>query len=324
MRSEIYAQKGEIQGCAGCHENKMSAAPVVKRPQGREPDVPVKEVELGYPGPISYVRSVQPIFDRHCISCHGLGAYKGPKKPYSLIGTNGVLNLLYEKWSFKDGILDKHVKRLGKKMQIATAWCYAETIESKAYDYYAAASPLTWRIKRGHGGARLSDEEWKTLILWLDSNVPGYSIGGGYGWNRPDLNAIDPKGEKALRAAIAERWGQSCASEPIEALVNRADPTRSRVLLAALPESEGGWGQWEKPFADKDDPQYARFLALVQGAIVPSRWHDIRGTCGRDDKCECNSCWLRLGGFNDPKVLQGSSFLLYNNSGTPNRQKERR
>ena len=305
MRSEIYAQKGEVQGCAGCHENKMSAAPLVKRPQGREPDVPVKEVELGYPGPISYVRSIQPIFDRHCISCHGLGAYKGPKKPYSLIGTNGVLNLLYEKWSFKDGVLDKPVRRSGKKMQIATAWCYAETIESKAYDYYAAASPLTWRIKRGHGGARLSDEEWKTLILWLDSNVPGYSIGGGYGWNRPDLNVLDPKGEKALRAAIAERWGIARASEPIEALVNRADPAKSRVLLAALPESAGGWGQWEKPFTGKDDPQYLRFLALVQGAIVSSRWHDIRGTCGRDEKCECNSCWLRLGGFNDPKVLHG-------------------
>ena len=81
MRSEIYAQKGEIQGCVGCHENKMTAAPVAKRPAGREPDDPVKEVELGYPGPISYVRSIQPIFDRHCISCHGLGAYKGPKNP---------------------------------------------------------------------------------------------------------------------------------------------------------------------------------------------------------------------------------------------------
>ena len=307
MRSEIYAQKGEIQGCAGCHENKMTAAPVVKRPQGREPDVPVKEVELGYPGPISYVRSIQPIFDRRCISCHGLGAYKGQKNPYSLIGTTGILNLLYERWELKDGILGKRVIRSGGKRQIATAWCYAETIESKAYDYYAAASPLTWRIKRGHGGARLSDEEWKTLILWLDSNVPGYSIGGGYGWNRPDLNAIDPEGEKTLRAAIAERWGIARASEPIEALVNRADPAKSRVLLAALPESSGGWGQWEKPFTGKDDPQYAKFLALAKGAVVPSRWHDIRGTCGRDDKCECNSCWLRLGGFNDPKVLHGKS-----------------
>ena len=81
----------------------------------------------------------------------------------------------------------------------------------------------------------------KTLTLWLDSNVPGYSIGGGYGWNRPDLNTISPEGEKTLRAAIAERWGIARASEPIEALVNRAEPAKSRVLLAALSESDGGW-----------------------------------------------------------------------------------
>ena len=79
------------------------------------------------------------------------------------------------------------------------------------------------------------------------------------------------------------------------------------LLLAALPKSAGGWEQWDKPFAGKDDPQYARFLALVQGTIVPSKWHDIRGTCGRDSACECNSCWLRLGGFNDPKVIHGKS-----------------
>ena len=134
-------------------------------------------------------------------------------------------------------MLGKRVRRSDNKMQIATAWCYVETIESKAYDYYAAASPLYWRVKRGHGGARLTDDEMKTLVLWLDSNVPSYSIGCGYGWNRPDIQAIDPEGEKALRAAVAERWGIERASEPIEALVNRADPAKSRVLMAALPES---------------------------------------------------------------------------------------
>jgi len=97
------------------------------------------------------------------------------------------------------------------------------------------------------------------------------------------------------------------ASEPIEALINRADAAKSRVLLAALPESAGGWGQWDNLFTGKDDPQYLRFLKLAKGAVVQCPWHDIRGTCGRDDKCECNSCWLRLGGFNDPKVLNGTS-----------------
>ena len=29
--------------------------------------------------------------------------------------------------------------------------------------------------------------------------------------------------------------------------------------------------------------------------------HDILGTCGRDDDCECNSCWVRRGGYNKMK-----------------------
>jgi len=306
MRSEIYAQKGETQGCAGCHETKTSAAPAVNSPAGRAPDVPVKEVDLGYSGPISYVRSVQPIFDRSCISCHGLGAYKGPKKPMSLVGTNGVLNLMYSSWSWGPNG-EFHCKtHPATNRLVSQARCYAETIESKAYDYFAAPSKLTWMAKRGHGGAKLTDEEMKTLILWLDSNVPAYSIGGGYGWNRPDLNGISPEGEAKLRAAIAERWGDERAAEPIEALVNRAEPSKSRVLKAALPLVAGGWGQWEKQFSGTDDAEYRRFRSLVDATIVPSKWKDVRGTCGRDDACECNSCWIRRSGINDPKVLHGA------------------
>ena len=44
----------------------------------------------------------------------------------------------------------------------------------------------------------------------------------------------------------------------------------------------------------------AAFLALVRGSLVNSKWHDSDGTCGRpvEDGCECNSCWVRRGGFN--------------------------
>jgi hypothetical protein len=32
---------------------------------------------------------------------------------------------------------------------------------------------------------------------------------------------------------------------------------------------------------------------LVQAAIQPLTYHDIAGTCGRDEKCRCLSCWVR-------------------------------
>lgn len=259
MRSFIYAQKGEVQGCTGCHENKMSSYASARPPAARDVRDPAPEVDLGYHGPFSYPRSVQPIFDRHCIKCHGLG--EAP----DFIGTNGICRLVKDK-------------------QVCFAKAYTETVESKPYDYFAAPSPLTKRLKAGHGGVRLSPEEWKTLILWMDFNVPEWNIGGGYSWNRPELRETDPRGERALREAVREALGPQVAAQPFEALVNRGDETKSRVLWLVQPSEK------------------ARFLALAKGSLVPPKYRDIDGTCGRpvEDGCECNSCWVRRGGFNRP------------------------
>ena len=265
MRSFIYAQKGEVQGCTGCHENKFksgAAKYAVQSPAGRTTYDPKPEVDLGYTGPFSFTKSVQPIFDKHCISCHGLG--EGRRPAFSLVGTNGVYNLI-------------------KRKQISFVASYRETRESKPYDYFAAASPLWKKVKRGHGGARLSKDELQTLALWMDLNVTEFTVGGGYSWNRPESREVDPAGEAALRAAVKESLGEKVAAQPFDALVNRGMEERSRVLWLVKP-------------ADRD-----RFLALVKASLKPKPAHDVQGTCGRDDACECNSCWIRRGGYNKPK-----------------------
>ena len=268
MRSFIYAQKGEVQGCTGCHENKFksgAAKYAVQSPAGRTTYDPKPEVDLGYTGPFSFTKSVQPIFDRHCISCHGLG--EGRRPAFSLVGTNGVYNLI-------------------KRKQISFVASYRETRESKPYDYFAAASPLWKKVRRGHGGAKLSKDELQTLALWMDLNVTEFTVGGGYSWNRPESREADPAGEAALRAAVKEVLGEKVAAQPFDALVNRGMEERSRVLWLVKPE---------------DRP---RFLQLVKASLKPKPAYDVQGTCGRDDACECNSCWIRRGGYNDPKRLQ--------------------
>ena len=259
MRSFIYSQKGEIQGCAGCHEEKNASRTPTYVPKNRPVRDPVPEVDLGYTGAFSYARSVQPIFDRKCISCHGLS----DKAPFSLIGIAGQTNLVARK-------------------QVSFAKSYHETHYSKPYDYFAGASPLTQRLRAGHGGAKFTPEEWRTLLLWMDFNVPEYALSSGYGWNGPDSREIDPVGEQALRAAIRARLGDAVASQPFDALVNRGDEGKSRVLDLVGPA---------------DAP---RFLALCRASLKPHPWHDIQGTCGRDDACECRSCWVRRGGYNVP------------------------
>lgn len=279
MRSFIYAQKGEVVSCAGCHEDKMRSRPPQELTKRRSVVDPIPLPRLDYPGAFSFVKTVQPVLDRYCIRCHGLaGPDSEGKERMSLVGSQAYLNLV------------------GRKL-VSWAESYHETGASKTNDYFAAASPLTALLKSGHQGVALSKDEWSALVVWMDLNVPAHSD-GGYGFNRDDRRGPAPEGEKRLRAAVAARFGQALAAQPFPALVNVGAPEKSRILLAALPAEKGGWGQLEEGFRDADDPAYREMLSLVQGAIAPQPCQDYRGTCGRGAACVCNSCWVWMGNFN--------------------------
>ena len=207
MRSFIYSHRGEIQGCIGCHEQKSMSAPSVRAPGIRKPDDPVKRVDLGYSGAFSFFRSIQPILERRCVTCHNGGERQG-KTVCDFTGTNG--------WN-----------RLVRGGHVKFVKSYSETTESKPYDYFAAASPLMKRLDRGHGGVKLTPDERNTFVLWMDLNVPDCWLGGGYSWHTPEARKYAPS---------------------------------------------------RKP--------------------LPPDGHDVLGTCGLDDDCECNSCWVRRGGYN--------------------------
>ena len=71
MRSFISFQPGEQRSCVGCHESK-AVAPTQE--SGllafvREPSVPAPP-PWGV-RPLNFLRDIQPVFDRHCVTCHG-------------------------------------------------------------------------------------------------------------------------------------------------------------------------------------------------------------------------------------------------------------
>ena len=71
-------------------------------------------------------------------------------------------------------------------------------------------------------------------------------------------------------------------------------PGESRILKAPLALEAGGWGQIERGgWQSTYDPKYRKMRQLVQAAIQPLPYHDIAGTCGRDEDCMCLSCWVR-------------------------------
>ncbi len=72
MRSGIYLQPGQTQTCIGCHERRTTApANRLALAARREPSPLAPGPEGSWP--LDYATLVQPVLDRHCVSCHRPG-----------------------------------------------------------------------------------------------------------------------------------------------------------------------------------------------------------------------------------------------------------
>lgn len=156
MRSVVQLQPGEKRSCIGCHEPR-EAAPPVRAPVARQPRRPVRADWEGRP--FDYQAVVQPVLDRHCVSCHAgdgadgldltgrLDAAKVPASYRTLVG-GGLVH--YFDWSYNPGGTEK-------------------------------AEPLTFGTRRsrlwevldgGHHEVDLSLDETLRLKTWIDLNCP--------------------------------------------------------------------------------------------------------------------------------------------------------
>ena len=281
MRSLVYARPGEQVGCVGCHEPR-NVSPEHVRPTGvRKFRRLTPPAGPRYAGGFSFARTVQPVLDRHCIGCHGL---EKTERGVNLLGTmSGNYTVSYE------SIMRRGMVRIAQRN--------GETPVSKPKDYFAHAGKLGKMLLAGHrdkaGKARvkLDRASFQRIVDWLDLNAQFY---GDYSFNRAEHRRTDGKGEKALRAEIAKRFGRKIAEQPFAALVNVTLPTESRILKAPLAPAAGGWGQLPRGWPNSKDAGYQEVLKLVEASIRPMDRHDVAGTCGSDGRgCRCGVCWVR-------------------------------
>ncbi len=165
MRSGTYVHPGEQLSCVGCHESKgrtarpSSVTPLALRrpPSAIEPDVDGSN-------PFNYVRLVQPVLDRNCVSCHSrekaldlTGVIEG-KNGWTRSYTN-----LAEKYGFYF-----HVNNGSINTGIHGG---SRTI---AGQFGARAARLLKFMDEQHYGVKLSQEDFHRLTLWLDCNSEFY------------------------------------------------------------------------------------------------------------------------------------------------------
>ncbi len=164
MRSGTIVRPGEVIGCIGCHEDRRSTFVPrnTSKAMLRGPDSP--KPWYGPTRLFSYTAEVQPVFDKHCTTCHDYGKQAG--KVLNLAGDrNLVFNTSYTELRAKDYV---HVVGAGPHpVQMPMSWG-------------SHASRLAKVLLGGHGNpeidqqVRLDAEAFGRIITWMDINAPYY------------------------------------------------------------------------------------------------------------------------------------------------------
>lgn len=249
MRSGIYVQPGETYGCVGCHENRVGDIPPVKqKPKALSRKADTLEGWYGPARLFSFQQEVQPVFTKHCVSCHDYGKKAGEK--LNLAGDRDV----YFCASYVDLWALAKVKCVGGGL--------AEIQE--AYSWGSHLSPLIQVLKKGHNDVKLTKEEMDRLITWVDINAPYYpryecaypdNPGGRSPLTDAELRNLSAwTGVKIANGHGARQRSQLSFVRPEKSrLLEKMEPSSENYKKAVELIREGGRRLAEKPDADSSD-----------------------------------------------------------------------
>jgi hypothetical protein len=160
MRSGTVAQSGEVTGCVGCHEDRREAPKPSSNKTPMALQRPASKLNgwKGEPRLFSYIREVQPVFDKHCVKCHDFGQQAGEKLVLAGDRTNTFNASYNELWR------KKYIRAIGagpSDIQGATSWG-------------SHASELVRVIRSGHFGLKLNRDDFERIVTWIDINATYY------------------------------------------------------------------------------------------------------------------------------------------------------
>jgi len=279
MRSFISFQPGEARGCVGCHETRGEAPAVIN---GSFPLAVIREPSIPQPPPwgdvpISYLRDVQPVFDRHCTGCHG------GLKPSGGLDLSGGLTANY----------NRSYDTIGVNGLVSRSNVGDDARITQPLEFGSHKSKLVEVLRTGacSSRAKLSDEDWLRLVTWIDANAPYHD---GFINKRQEHPPYDLPADRELAQTIAAVHARRCGDCHSPEEVSRVDwidintPGKSRFLTAPLAKDAEGTGRCaESVYKDRDDPDYRAVLEVVETAVgraweYPRR--DLKGLGSRPTK----------------------------------------
>lgn len=244
MRTFIQAAPGTTRSCIGCHEKKTNAPTSLKPIPNtmalkKPPSVP--KPESWGSGYMDYSTLIQPIWDKHCVTCHG--GEKGFKGRLDLTGGwTTFFNNSYE------NLVDRRHTQLvpyytaGIDCMNGTAHYSVPLFPPKSFG--SAVAPLAKVIASGHKGRikNLSDTERDLIMAWIDSN--GLYFGTwDYTGSGPNLKAWEQT-RNELTQVMNKANCYSCHDKHFAGdWINLEKPRFSRILRAPLAKGQKGLGR---------------------------------------------------------------------------------
>ncbi len=201
----------------------------------------------GAPRLFSFQKEVQPVFDRHCVSCHDYGKKAGEK-----------LNLAGD----RDAVFCASYVDLWSQGAITCVGGGPAEIQ-QAYSWGSHPSKLIQKVRVGHADVKLNREELDRLITWVDLNAPYYpyyecaypqNLGGRCPLTKDEL--------ERLKVLTGVQVANSHSAKQ-RATMSFARPEVSRILLPVASNAtvraealgliaEGARRLKERPRADMD------------------------------------------------------------------------
>lgn len=230
MRTFIQAAPGTTRSCIGCHEDKSS---VPKYSTGAVPGQPARlKPESWGTGYMDYPSMVQPVWDKHCVSCHG--------------GENGFAARLDLTGGWTTHFNNSYENLADRRQTQLTAYlidgidCMNGTANwscriFKPRSFGSATAPLAKVIASGHKGriANLTATERDLVMAWIDCNGLYY---GSWDYTAHGY-ALGAWGATAslLQAEMVKAKCTDCHSNNIGGdWINLQTPELSRMLRAPL------------------------------------------------------------------------------------------
>ncbi|MDR1291393.1 MAG: hypothetical protein LBK06_09340 [Planctomycetaceae bacterium] len=270
MRTFIQAAPGTTRSCFGCHEYTVPTKESSRKGTGEARRL---KPESWGSGPIDYPSMIQPIFNKHCVSCHG--------------GTEGIaagLDLTggwteYFSNSYENLINRRDVTYISPLIGGIDCMNGTAHWSSQIFGTYAhgsGKSPLADIVVSGHKKRfpNMTQTDRELILAWIDSNGLYYGT-----WNYTKSGYVVPRWQKLKTELVGVMKEAGCASchadekgnikrfEPD--WINLEKPELSRILRAPMKNVAGD---------DSDNNNSGKSLGLgfCRAGKVDQNWNRLR------------------------------------------------